>query len=152
MPLVRQWLENPAILDMLGGDLAALAQRRLVDKFAGTNLVYREVVPRKMNQLRSELGGPSPSPIEKLLVDRILTCWLHLHYLENMYSQAQNLRPDMAKYYQQSIQRAQKNYLSAIKTLATIRKLALPALQMNFAHQQVNVLNADGSAIAQRVD
>jgi hypothetical protein len=113
--------------------------------------LIREVVPRKMDQLRTELGGPSPSPVERLLVDRIVTCWLHLHYLENMYGQAENLSADRAKYYQESIQRAQKNYLSAIKTLATIRKLALPALQVNVARKQVNVLNSDGNAMTHRV-
>jgi hypothetical protein len=35
--------------------------------------------------------------------------------------------------------RAHKRYLSAIKTLATVRKLAVPVLQINVAKQQVNV-------------
>jgi hypothetical protein len=48
---------------------------------------------------------------------------------------------DMGDYYQRNIQRAQKGYLSAIKALATIRKLALPAIQVNVAKRQVNVLN-----------
>jgi hypothetical protein len=45
--------------------------------------------------------------------------------------------------------RAHKRYLSAIKTLATVRKLALPVLQVNIAKKQVNVagscLPADGA-------
>ncbi len=35
--------------------------------------------------------------------------------------------------------RAHNRYLSAIKTLATVRKLALPILQVNIAKKQVNV-------------
>jgi hypothetical protein len=45
--------------------------------------------------------------------------------------------------------RAHRRYLSAIKTLATVRKLALPVLQVNIAKKQVNVagacLTADGT-------
>ena len=52
-------------------------------------------------------------------------------------------------YYQKSIDRAHRRYLSAIKTLATVRKLALPVLQVNIAKKQVNVaspcLHADGT-------
>jgi hypothetical protein len=45
--------------------------------------------------------------------------------------------------------RAHRRYLTAIKTLATVRKLALPVLQVNIAKKQVNVagpcLPADGA-------
>jgi hypothetical protein len=34
---------------------------------------------------------------------------------------------------------AHRRFLSAMKTLATVRKLAIPALQMNFGQNQVNV-------------
>jgi hypothetical protein len=42
--------------------------------------------------------------------------------------------------WQKRIDAAHRRYLSAIKTLATVRKLALPALQVNIARRQVNVL------------
>ncbi len=38
--------------------------------------------------------------------------------------------------------RAHKRYLSAIKTLALVRKLAVPVLQVNIARKQVNVAGA----------
>ena len=41
--------------------------------------------------------------------------------------------------YQLSISSAQKRYLAAIKTLAVVRKLAVPVLQVNIARKQVNV-------------
>ena len=43
------------------------------------------------------------------------------------------------EYHQRSRDRAHKRYLSAIKTLALVRKLALPVLQVNIAKRQVNV-------------
>jgi len=44
-----------------------------------------------------------------------------------------------SEFYQRRQDRAQKRYLSAIRTLALVRKLALPVLQVNIARKQVNV-------------
>jgi hypothetical protein len=38
--------------------------------------------------------------------------------------------------------RAHRRFLSAVKTLAAVRRLARPAVQINVARQQVNQLNA----------
>ena len=46
---------------------------------------------------------------------------------------------DQGNYYQERIDRAHRRYLSAIKLLATVRKLAQPSLQVNVANQQVNL-------------
>jgi hypothetical protein len=42
-------------------------------------------------------------------------------------------------YWQDRIDRALRRYPTAIKMLATIRKLAPPALQVNIAKKQVNI-------------
>ena len=47
---------------------------------------------------------------------------------------------------QRRIDRAHRRFLSTLKTLAAVRRLALPALQINVARQQVNQLNAGGSS------
>jgi hypothetical protein len=147
LPRLRAILEDPVAVDVLGGDLARDAQARLIDKYAGKNHMLRESLLRKLDLLRAEVAGPAPSPLERLLTERILSCWLHLHRLEAIYNGAEPLSLDFGEYYQRSIQRAQKNYLAAIKALATVRKLALPALQVNIARKQVNVLTnaTDGS-------
>jgi hypothetical protein len=46
---------------------------------------------------------------------------------------------ELGAYYQRSIDRAHKRYLSSVKALALVRKLALPVLQVNIARRQVNV-------------
>jgi hypothetical protein len=42
--------------------------------------------------------------------------------------------------------RAHKRYLSALKALAQVRKLALPVLQVNIADKQLNVANVAAPA------
>jgi hypothetical protein len=142
LPRIRAILQDPAAVDALGGDLARQAQTHLVIKCAAKDLMLRESLLRKVELLRAEVAGLSPSPLERLLAERVVSCWLHLHYLEAVYHAKEGMALDLGEYYQRSIQRAQKSYLAAIKTLATVRNLALPALQVNIAKKQVNVLAA----------
>jgi hypothetical protein len=148
LPALIEILKNPHMTEMFG-NLAAQAQDRLVGKYAGQNLGIKEGLRNKLESLRAEIAGPSPSTLERLLAERIAACWLHLYYLENIYAGKDNMALELGTYYQKSIDRAHKRYLSAIKTLATVRKLALPVLQVNIAKKQVNVagpcLPADGT-------
>jgi hypothetical protein len=42
-----------------------------------------------------------------------------------------------AEYYKQRLSKAQAHYLAAIRTLAQVRRLGVPAVQINVAEQQV---------------
>ena len=132
-------LKNPQAVDLFGGDLAREAELTLIGKFSGKNLLFKESLRRKLELLRAEVAGPNPTPLESLLVERVVTTWLHLHHLEMTYAGKESMSLDLATYYQRSISSAQKRYLAAIKALALVRKLALPALQINIARKQVNV-------------
>jgi hypothetical protein len=139
---LQEMLKDPATVDLFGGDLAKQAQLKLIDKFTTTNLLFKATLTRKLELLRGELSGPCPTPLEKLLVDRVLTCWLHLHHLETIYGDKESMTLELGLYYQRCITSAQKRYLAAIKTLALVRKKAVPVLQLNIARQQVNVAAA----------
>jgi len=145
LPALRELLKEPALVDALGGDLAKQAQLTLINKFSGQNLLFKESLTRKLDLLRDELAGPNPTPLERLLVERIVACWLHLHQLETIYAGKESMSLELGSYYQRSISSAQKRYLAAIKTLALVRKLAVAVLQVNIAKKQVNVA---GSCVA----
>jgi hypothetical protein len=133
---LRELLKVPGAADALGGDLAHQARTTLISKFSGKNLLFKESVERKLELMRVELAGSNPTSLDSLLVDRIVTCWLHLHHLEILYSQKENMSLHLGIYFQRCLDRAQKRYLSAIKTLAVVRRLALPAFQVNIANKQ----------------
>jgi hypothetical protein len=149
LPLIRKMLENPDRVDGFGGDLARQAELSFVKAAAGDNLLFKEALPRKLEQLRGELAGPNPMPVERLLVERIVACWLQVQDADVRYAQAKNLSLEWGEYYQRRMDRAHRRYLSAIKALATVRKLALPVLQVNIAEKQVNLagpcLTPDGA-------
>jgi hypothetical protein len=139
LPVLRELFKDPGAVDRCGGNLARQTELSLIQTAAGDNLTLREALTRKMELLRQELAGPNPTALERLLVERVATCWLQLQDADVRFAQARDLSREWGDYYQRRIDRAHQRYLTAIKTLATVRKLALPVLQVNIAKKQVNM-------------
>ena len=139
---LEKMLEIPAVVDLMGGDLARQAEYALIKQAAGDNVAFEQALKRKLKLLRDELAGPNPSPLERLLVERVVACWLQVQHADVLHAQAENLALEWGDYYQRRMDRAHRRYLSALKTLALVRKLAVPVLQVNIAKRQVNVAGA----------
>jgi hypothetical protein len=143
LPTLRRMLLQPGAADLLGGDLARRAEEALVSAAAGNDLLFTEALTRKLDLLRADLAGPGPTPLEKLLVDRVVICWLQVHQAGlRLARHEREMPPAQAEYHQRARDRAHRRFLSAVRTLALVRRLALPVLvqQINVAaKQQVNV-------------
>lgn len=130
------------------GDLGQETERRWIAAYAGEQAVVAEALARQVAAMRADLAGPSPSPLEALLVERVVACWVHLNLAEHRCAaRLQESAPLSAiQAYQNWLDRAQKRYLQAIKTLATVRRLQVPVLigQLNIAGQQVNLAGSAG--------
>jgi len=127
------------------GDLARIALRELcTSRYAGQPVV-EEAISHIAAQLRRDLAGPHPSPIELLLVDVVLLNWHDWYSFELMYSKnaADGVSLDACEQYERIKDRKQQRYERAIETLARVRRLLkLPAPQFNInmpGGQQVNV-------------
>jgi hypothetical protein len=128
LPELRAALDaNPWIWQRYG-DLARQSQAAWLQLIAGPNLLLHESVERKAEQLRAELAGPEPSPLERLLVERVIACWLQTQYADAAYAQQQNPSPAQHTAALKRQAGSHQRYLYAIKTLATVRKLLKPAL------------------------
>jgi hypothetical protein len=138
LPAIHEMLKTPRWIEACG-NLAKHAEDILIRKFAPKDLAVSVGLRRKLEVMQDELAGPAPTPLERLLAERIAACWLHVYHLETIYAGKDSISLELGGYYQKSIDRAHLRYLSAIKTLATVRKLALPVLQVNIASKQVNV-------------
>ena len=137
--------EDPALGDAFG-DLASRAEGALVALAAGQNEVVQEAVRRKLEGLKRELAGESPSPLERLLVARITATWLQVSYAEAQYAAAlkgDNVSIGRSEYLQRRCERAQRQHLTAIRALAQVRRLLVPMVQLNIAEQQ-NITQAAG--------
>jgi len=121
------------------GDLPGRVELRFVENMTGDNLAGKAGILRKMGKLRSELAGPKTSSIERLLAERAAYCWLTVWHYEQVLVQATGLDIKQAEFHQRRIDTAQRRFCSALRTLAAVQKLALPAVQLNIAENQINV-------------
>ena len=122
------------------GNLAGRVQSSLVEKVAGpTNLAARSAIPRKLERLRAELEGPAPNAIERLLAERAAFCWLVVWQYESVLVHATEMTNKQSEFHQRRIDAAHRRFLSAVRTLAQVRKLGIPSIQVNIGQNQVNV-------------
>ena len=123
------------------GDLAARVQGHLIHTAAGKNLVLQEALESRILQMKRDLAGPDPSPLESILVERVTACWLQMCHAEGVY--VQNLKklknPKADAFFQRRLDHTHRRLLSAIKALAQVRKMGIPAVQVNIGQHQVNV-------------
>jgi hypothetical protein len=147
LPEIRALLtEDPEFLEDVGSP-ARWFQGIILKKLDKQHLLVGEAVRQKLDKLRSELEGPNPTPIERLLAERVCLCWFIMYYYETNYATAEDLLISQADYHQRKIDKAHARFLSALRTLAQVRKLALPALQVNIARNQVNVTQPSSSSL-----
>lgn len=126
-------------LCLIVGDLASLAERSLIKAAAGHDLLVKDAIRVKLDHMEAEFLGPAPTPLERLLGQRIRACWLQLSYAEGIYAQMGDLTLTEGEYFQRRMDRVQRRYLAAIKALAQVRRLLGPSVQLNVGLQQVNV-------------
>jgi hypothetical protein len=60
------------------GDLGRQGEAALIRIAAGSNPVAKDAIIRKLDALRREVAGPDPSPLERLLADRVAVGWLRV--------------------------------------------------------------------------
>lgn len=142
LPALREAMNRAPEMYRILGDLSKQVENSVVKNISGDDLVTKEAIPRHLSDMKRELAGDDPSPTESLLAERIAACWLQLQYYEAIY--AQNLRElsiRQSEFQQKRIDQAHRRYLSAIRTLAQVRKLVKPSVaQINIAEKQINTV------------
>jgi hypothetical protein len=61
LPTIRKLLENPAYIDMFGGNLAKYVEESFVKALSDKDLSIQEAIYTKLKSLRKELLGPDPN-------------------------------------------------------------------------------------------
>jgi hypothetical protein len=118
-------------------------RRHLVEKACGKNVLIKEAMEQEMDDLQADLSGPNPTPIEKLLAERASICWFIVNRYEDTYVKSSGWSIDQAEFHHRKIDKAHARFLSALRTLAQVRKLAVPAIQLNIAKNQVNLAGSE---------
>ena len=63
-----------------------------------------------------------------------------MNWYDYAYLSAGSVSLQKGDYYQRRQERAHKRYLSAVKALAQVRRLELPAVQVNIGQNQINAI------------
>ena len=143
VPELRAALKEMPELAQRFGHPAEMVEQVTIEKYVGENLLAKEAISRTLQLMREELAGVDPTPLERLLTERVVATWLQLQFFEQLYFQnVGKLSFAQAEYYHKYVDRAHKRHLSAIRTLAQVRKLLKPGgvNQINIADQQVNMV------------
>jgi len=80
----------------------------------------------QIDALKGELTGKAASPIEKLLVERVIMSWLQLGYLESREAQRGEKELRWAEYQRRRQDQAYRQFMSSANALATLRRLVPP--------------------------
>ena len=136
---------SPAVIAE-SSDVARRAERMLVKTISAGELLMQEALETRLDHMRNEIAGERPTPLERLLAERVVAGWLLVEVLEALI--AAQFSRDAAKRSRVSptyiiqmskiLESATRRHLAAIQTLARVRKLqsSTPGIQYN---TQINV-------------
>ncbi len=118
---------------------AKMAESALIGEITrNDDLASQELLKHQLESMRIEVAGENPSPLERLLAERVVATWLQVQLFDAYYAfgmKGGTITQD--EFRQKRLDRAHRRHLSAVRTLAQIRKLG-PAVQINIAEKQIN--------------
>jgi hypothetical protein len=110
------------------GDLATRAREVWVRMAAGDNLLLREALERRLAELEAELQPEGATPLEGILIGRVVASWLQVAHADLVASQSGSATPAVQAQAMRNQGSAQRRLLEAVRQLTTVRKLLRPAL------------------------
>jgi hypothetical protein len=119
--------------------LQRAAERAVLSRLCGENVAVRESVLYAVANLKADLAGDNPTPLEKLLVDRVALCWLDVQVLDILFSTEAGLSIKQAEHQGRARERANSRFLKAARAFAVVRKIGLPSIQVNVGSHQTNI-------------
>jgi len=131
--------------------LGTWVENLLVDSITGKDDEHTaRQLRNEVRQFTAEVAGPNPTRIESVLAETAALSLVALRAYEARFTAAETkggMTFTAARHHLRKIEHAQRRLESSLKTLATVRRLAIPAVQVNVAHnQQVNNQVVAGAA------
>ncbi|HEX2987438.1 MAG TPA: hypothetical protein VHS06_04625 [Chloroflexota bacterium] len=138
---LRQSFEVESRLWKTLDKLTARSENTMIELLVGNNKLLAEKMRLGLAALKRELSGPNPTLLEELLVERIVVCWLDVHYADFVSTTCLKVNgtDKQVAFCQKYQNHAQRRYLAAVKSLALVRRLLTPQVQVNIGARQVNV-------------
>jgi hypothetical protein len=138
---VRALLESRPDLVQALGTRAADLEQVLIEKGSGGLLLQEEQVRAELKEVRATLREDGDGAAEQLLIEHAALSWLALTtaQIARELRRTDGVFPAYAEAWDRHVSHLQTEFLRAVKTLAAVRRLRLPAMQVNVGRQQVNI-------------
>jgi hypothetical protein len=125
-------------------NIASTYRAILARTASGGDELTREGLNAYMMRMEESIAGENPTPLEALLAERVVSCWMLVELMEALTAawfnrgQENRVSPQFLLQLVKIQESANRRYLAAIKTLAQVRKLQsnTPGVQYN---TQINV-------------
>lgn len=120
--------------------LAKKGEWGLIKIAAAGDPLMEEALLARLDLMRSEIAGPDPSPLEVLLVEKIVAVWMLTELLELLLNaqlsasaKRERVSHSFLKFYLGWQEQAHRRLLSTVRELARVRRLqsGIPASQTN---------------------
>ena len=149
--LRRELLRSGPEVIARASDVGRKAQHMLIGTTAGGDPLTEYALSGRLDMMREEIAGENPTPLEVLLTERVVACWILVETFEVLMTAQLALdgkhRVSVAylKHMIKWQESANRRYLSSIRELARVRKLQsnTPGVQFNI---QNNVLSGGSEA------
>jgi hypothetical protein len=133
------------------GDITRLAEQAWIDQIAGSNVLNRQCIRRKVEQMREDLAEATSNALEKALIDRIVCCWLAVHLAELHEAMADVGGLQVSLLQLKRLESANRRFLQATKSLAQVRRLTAGIKIEITHHAPASPREAVGNAVAERM-
>lgn len=133
LPELKQVLDEDPSIWQRCYQLVSMTEQAWLDKIAEKNLLLSQSIRRHVEQLKRDLAGPSPSPLEQLLAERIVVCWLGVQHAELAESAGDAGGGPVAQMRLRRLDAATRRFLAATKALAVTRRL-MAGLKIEIRH------------------
>lgn len=119
-------LDNAAELVAADGSFTLRAEEALLDATSAASWSLREARRRGLRKLRDEIAGPAPTALEAALAHSLAMSLVEAEHLTTLAH-----RGNGSEALDRKRTRAHGRAMSAARTLALVRRLALPAVRFN---------------------
>jgi hypothetical protein len=147
--LKKALLESSPEVIARASDIGRKAQHLLITTAAAEDLLVQYALSARLDILRAEIAGENPTPLEILLTERVVACWILVELFEALMApqlwkagSQSRVSFQVLRHYLHWQEIANRRYLASIRELARVRKLQsnTPGVQYN---TQIN-LGANG--------
>ena len=137
---IRKFLIEYPEFSKIVFDTVDTTQTQIIKNYVGSE-VAQIAIEEHAAYIRAEMGYHEAPIMEKMLIENIITAWLRVQWLEFLITARMSgeFRILAMEFWQKSLATAQRSYLAACETLAKIRKMKLPNIQLNIGDKQINV-------------